>query len=57
MMNNAEAFKIDPTAKDNDGRTGFQLAKPKSFHNPFIPLTSGVVNLIKSKMPSIAVSD
>ena len=47
MMNNAKSFKLDLTAIDKGNRTGFQLAE--HFRK------KDVVNLIKRKMPSIAV--
>ena len=46
LIDNAKSFNLDLKAKDNDGRTGFQLAV--QFGEP------NVVRLIKSKMPSIA---
>ena len=48
MMDNAEYIKIDFTSKDNDGKTGFQHARHY--------LRTDVVNLIKNKMPWIAIN-
>ena len=47
MINSVEYFKLDLTAKDNLGQTGFQTAKRLGHTN--------VVNLIREKMPEIAV--
>ena len=47
MMDNAELFGLDLTAKDNDGNSGFHLAKYQRCY--------AVVNMIKRKMPRIAV--
>ena len=44
MIDNAESFNLDISAKDNDGRTGFELAK---FNKKF-----EIVDLIQRKMPS-----
>ena len=46
MISNSDSFNLDLTARDNDGKTGFQLAQDEE--------ESEVVNLIKSKMPNIA---
>ena len=46
MMDNAESFKLELTAKTRYGETGFQLAKQTKEYD--------VINLIKRKMPSIA---
>ena len=46
MINNSESLKLDLTARDNDGKTGFQLAQDEG--------KTEVVNLILSKMPNIA---
>ena len=46
MIENMQSFNLDLEAKDNAGKSGFQLAKIfKKFY---------VVNLIKKKMPCIA---
>ena len=47
MINNSESLKLDLTAKDNGGDTGFQ-------HAQYYGKTA-VVNLIRRKMPQIAV--
>ena len=47
MLDNAEFFGLDLTAKDNFGRTGFQIAKQY--------MHTDVINLIKRKMPSNTV--
>ena len=46
MISKSESLKLDLTARDNDGKTGFQLAQDEG--------KSKVVNLIKSKMPNLA---
>ena len=46
MMINAESYKIDLTAKDLEGETGFQLAKGSG--------KMDIVNIMKRKMPKIA---
>ena len=46
MISNSDSFNVDLTARDNDGKTGFQLAQDEE--------ESEVVNLIKSKMLNIA---
>ena len=57
-MNNGESFKIDLTAKDNDGRTGYQLAKHEAKFKYFWSDGSrDIVNMIESKVPSIVVAD
>ena len=47
MIENAEIFKIDLIVKTDAGKTGFQLATMRGNHD--------VINLMKRKMPSIAV--
>ena len=47
IMENEEIFKIDLTAKTNEGKTGFQLAVMKG--------NQDVINLIETTMPSIAI--
>ena len=46
MIHYSKHFDFDLTAKDNNGRTGFELAR---FHGKV-----NVVNLIKRKMPGFA---
>ena len=46
MMKNAKDFKIDLTAKDLNGKTGFQLAEKH--------VNKDITNIIKIKMPIIA---
>ena len=46
MIDNFELFGLDLTLKDNQGRTGFQLAQ--------LSQRTDMINLIKRKMPSIA---
>ena len=48
MINNSESFNLDLTARDNYGRTGFQWSQLEGYTN--------VVNLIRSKLPRIAIS-
>ena len=48
MLDNAKSFKIDLTVKDDRGRTGYQLA--------FQYNETRTINLIKRKMPSVAVT-
>ena len=47
MINNSESLKLDLTARDKWGRTGFQWAQVFG--------RTKVVNLIRSKMPRIAI--
>ena len=47
MINNSESLKLDLTARDNNGDTGFKLAQRYGY--------TDVVNLIQSKMPRIAI--
>ena len=47
MINNSEALYLDLTARENGGRTGFQVAQYWGH--------TDVVNLIQSKMPRIAI--
>ena len=47
MINNSESLKLDLTARTKRGNTGFQLAQDWGHTN--------VVNLIRSKMPRIAI--
>ena len=49
MMKNADFFKIDLIVRDDSGRTGFQLATLNKRNH--------VIELIKRKMPSIALTD
>ena len=46
MMDNAESFKLELTAKTCNGKTGFQLAKETERYD--------VIKLIERKMTSIA---
>ena len=46
MINNSESFNLDLTARTNRGNTGFQLAQKSR--------KTGVVNMIRTKMPQIA---
>ena len=46
MISNSNSLKLDLTARDNEGKTGFKWARDMG--------KSEVVNLIKSKMPNIA---
>ena len=43
MIENAETLEIDLTAKDKDGKTGFQLAEEHG--------NEDIVNIIKEKLP------
>ena len=47
MIEKSESYMIDLTAKNGDGITGYQIAG--EFKN------TEVVNLIKTKMPSLVV--
>ena len=38
LVVNADAFKVDLTAQDNLGRTGFQLISDKNFYDYIIKL-------------------
>jgi len=48
LIRKAESLKLDLAATNNDGKTGYQLAKEKG--------KSEVVRLIKSKMPNLHCS-
>ena len=50
MLDNADSFKL--ATKDNDGRTGFQIAKKSPFGQ-----SKQIVDLIKRRMPSIALDN
>ena len=47
MINNSESVNLDLTARENGGRTGFQVAQYYGGTN--------VVKLIRMKMPQIAI--
>ena len=47
MLDKADALQLDLTAKNSDGKTGFQVAQSRG--------CTAVVKLIKAKRPSIAV--
>ena len=49
MIDNSVLFGLDLTIRDNWGKTGFQLAQ--RFEK------TDVINLIKEKMPSIAINE
>ena len=46
LITNAEAFNIDLTSKDKNGKTGFQIAQDRNRND--------VANLIKTRIPYIA---
>ena len=46
LINNSQSLNIDLTARDNNGKTGFQVAQDEG--------ETEVVNIIESKMPNIA---
>ena len=48
MIDNSKTFGLDLTLKNNDGKTAFQLAQQYQ--------QTDIINLIKRKMPSIAVN-
>ena len=48
-MKKSELFGFDLTLKDNNGNTGYQLAK--------VNKQIATINLIKRKMPSISTKD
>ena len=47
MIEQSEFLELDLKAKDDDGKTGYQVAK--------VNVKTDVVNLIQTKMPSLAV--
>ena len=47
MIEHSKIFGLDLTLKDNEGRTGFQLAQQNQH--------TEVINLIQREMPTIAV--
>ena len=55
MIEKSEFLEIDLKAEDNDGKTGYQLAKSGSncCYKHQKPPTD-VINLIKTKMPCLA---
>ena len=51
MIEQSESFQLDLKAKDSDSKTGYQRAKEYAkYHRK-----TDVVNLIKTKMPSLAM--
>ena len=45
MINNSESVNLDLTARDNDGKTGFDWAQDLR--------KTDVINLIRTKMPQL----